>query len=80
MHLKSRKQLRKQVIAQKETYGYKQKKKKCGGKNLKHTLPQGLFASFIWRSHAHSLFGINSLTVWCDKVSHCLFGAFALTV
>jgi hypothetical protein len=64
MHLKAGKQRRKQISAQKETYGYKQKKNKRETENLKRTLPHGLFASFIWRSHSHSLFGIKTLTVY----------------
>jgi hypothetical protein len=80
MHLKSRKQLRKQVITQKETYCYKQKKKKRASKIAVDFIAQRSAATFIWRFFAHSLFAINSLTVWCDKVSHCLLSAFALTV
>jgi hypothetical protein len=80
MHLKSRKQLRKQVITQKETNRYKQKKKKRASKIAVDFLPKSTAARFIWRFFAHSLFAINSLTVWCDKVSHCLFGAISLTV
>jgi len=47
MHLKSRKQLRKQVIAQKETYCYKQKKKKHTAKIAVDFIAQRSAAAFI---------------------------------
>jgi len=47
MHLKSRKQLRKQVIAQKETNHYKQKKKKHAAKIAVDFIAQCSAAAFI---------------------------------